>query len=108
MALGGIANTHGVHCALGLDLPRRTRRRIRKPYPQNLALLAPEPADFAGLEKQAERERSVPATSPELSLYSVEFADGNGRITRREAIKLPGASRSTLSNTSEISSSRVI
>ena len=48
------------------------------------------------LEKKVEREKSVLATMPELSLQIVEFAREHGRVTIGEAIKLTGASRNTL------------
>ncbi|MEI7514409.1 MAG: Fic family protein [Betaproteobacteria bacterium] len=48
------------------------------------------------LEKKVEREKTVLAALPELSLQIVEFAREHGRVTVMDAIKLTGASRNTL------------
>jgi len=48
------------------------------------------------LEKKVEREKTVLAKLPELSLQIVEFAREHGRVTMMDAIKLTGASRNTL------------
>ena len=48
------------------------------------------------LEKKVEREKTVLAALPELSLQIVEFAREHGRVTMMDAIKLTGASRNTL------------
>ena len=48
------------------------------------------------LAKKIERERIVLPALPELQLRIVEFAREHGRVTMGEAIKLTGASRSTL------------
>lgn len=50
----------------------------------------------ARLEKKVEREKSVMAALPELSLRIVEFAREHGRVTMSKTIKLTGASRNTL------------
>jgi Fic family protein len=48
------------------------------------------------LERKVEREKTVLASLPDLSLKIVEFTREHGRITIGEAIKLTGASRNTL------------
>jgi predicted HTH transcriptional regulator len=48
------------------------------------------------LEKKVEREKTVLAALPELSLQIVEFAREHGRVTMGDAIKLTGVSRNTL------------
>lgn len=48
------------------------------------------------LEKKVEREKTVLATLPELSLQIVEFAREHGRVTMADAVKLTEANRNTL------------
>ncbi|HEV7672662.1 MAG TPA: Fic family protein [Thermoanaerobaculia bacterium] len=48
------------------------------------------------LNQKVEREKLVLAPLPELSLQILEFTREHGRITMAEAIRLTGASRSTL------------
>lgn len=48
------------------------------------------------LSRKVEREKSVLAALPELSLQIVEFAREHGRITMREVIRLTGGNRNTL------------
>jgi len=48
------------------------------------------------LEKKVEREKTVLATLPELSLQIVELARERGRVTIGDAIKVTGVSRNTL------------
>jgi Fic family protein len=48
------------------------------------------------LEKKVEREKTVLATLPDLSMQIVEFAREHGRVTIGDAIKFTGVSRNTL------------
>ena len=48
------------------------------------------------LEKKIEREHTVLATLPELSLHILEHARGHGRVTLKDMVVLTGANRNTL------------
>jgi len=48
------------------------------------------------LSRKIEREKSVLAALPELSMQIVEFAREHGRVTMGDAIRLTGGSRNTL------------
>lgn len=48
------------------------------------------------LEKKMERERTMLAALPELSVLILELAREHGRVTMAEAVRVSGSSRNTI------------